>query len=153
MKSKTELFERASRAALIGLLIPTLCFLLLAFLPEPFFRGLITDFFPSTEGGIFQLDLQDFSHEEENDQFRIFVQVQNISKLPLEKVQAVVSVITGADTQRTIVYPVSTSAIMPSQTITFDVTFTDVTRVARYTILFQSEAGHPIPHTRGTRIW
>jgi len=142
-----------SRAILIGLLIPTLCFLLLAFLPEPLFRGLITDFFPSTKGGIFQLDLQDFSHETGDDQFHIFVQVQNISKLPLEKVQAVVSVITAADSQRTIVYPVSTSAIVPSQTVSFDVTFTDVPRVARYTILFQDEAGQPIPHTRGTPLW
>ncbi|MBN2431742.1 MAG: hypothetical protein JXQ27_09715 [Acidobacteria bacterium] len=153
MNSRTILYERISRATLIGLLIPTLCFLLLALLPEPFFRGLITDFFPSTQGGIFQLDLQDFSHEVEDNQFHIFVHVQNISKLPLEKVQAVVSVITGADNQRTIVYPVSTSAIVPSQTITFDVTFTDVPRVARYTILFQDETGRPIPHTRGTRLW
>jgi len=153
MQSKTLLIEKYCRSVMIGLLIVTMIFVLLAWTPDSLFEELLGDLFPSTKSGIYKLSLLEFSHQETSTQFQIFIQLENISRLPMENAQAVITLLDNASNHRTIVYPLSTMVILPSQKITFSVTFTEKFPVSRYTILFQYLDGRPIPHKRRMKKW
>lgn len=145
-----KILEKTLRGSMIGLLICTIGFALLALLPSDTFKSLMGDFFPTSRGGYYKLDLEDFSHHRQPNQFQLYVRLRNISRQPLEDVQAVVTVFDQDGTQLdTLVYPLDMNPLPPAQEVSFNITFTENIPVYRYTIYFKNKQGKTIPHRQG----
>jgi hypothetical protein len=148
MKLSPEWPEQLSRLVLIALAVVVFFFGILAAMPDSVWNGLLTGIFPKLRPDTPHIDLLSFTHERVPGELRLHLEIRNASTVPLDHLQAVVSIYDAAGKQlNTLVYPVEQPQIAPGQTVSLTLSFPESTPVIQYTVFFKKADGEIVPHT------
>jgi hypothetical protein len=149
MKLSPDWPEHLSRLLLIGLAAAVLFFGTWAALPDSVWNGLLTGLFPKLRPDSPRIAIDSFTHEQVPGELRLRLQLHNASSVPLEKVQAVLSIYDARGTQlNTLLYPIEPPQIVPGQSVQVTISFPGNAPISQYAVYFKTAAGEIIPHDK-----